>query len=69
MAFFQCDMEYGVESSSRRTKKADRLKLNLHLDVKRRAMTLLRLRLELENRRKELTDANCGTNSKNTLSR
>ena len=54
LAFFQCDMEYEVESTNGRTKKADRLKLNLYLDVRRRAMTLLRLRIELENQRREL---------------
>lgn len=56
LAFFQCDMEYEVEASNGRTKKADRLKLNLYLDVKRRAMTLLRLRLELENQKKALAE-------------
>lgn len=54
LAFFQCDMEYEVESTNGRTRKAGRLKLNLYLDVKRRAMTLPRLRLELENQRREL---------------
>ena len=56
LAFFQCDMDYEVESTNGRTKKADRLKLNLYLDVKRRAMTLLRLRLELESQKQELTE-------------
>ena len=56
LAFFQCDMEYEVESTNGRTKKADRLKLNLYLDVRRRAMTLLRLRLELDSQRRELEE-------------
>jgi len=56
LAFVQFDMEYEVESTNGRTKKGDRLKLNLYLDVKRRAMTLLRLRLELENQRNELVE-------------
>jgi len=54
LAFSQCDMECEVASTNGRTKKADRLKLNLYLDVKRRAVTLLRLRLELESQRQEL---------------
>jgi len=56
LAFVQFDMEYEVEATNGRTKKADRLKLNLYLDVKRRAMTLLRLHLELENQRNELAE-------------
>ena len=35
---------------------ADRLRLNLYLDVRRRAMTLLRLRLELDSQRRELEE-------------
>lgn len=56
LAFFQCDMEYEVESTNGRTKRADRLRLNLYLDVRRRAMTLLRLRLELDSQRRELEE-------------
>ncbi|MBO4618697.1 MAG: transposase [Victivallales bacterium] len=56
LAFFQCDMEYEVESTNGRTKRADRLKLNLYLDARRRAMTLLRLRLELDSQRRELEE-------------
>ena len=56
LAFIQYDLEYEVESTNGRTKKADRLKLNLYLDVKRRAMTLLRIRLELDSQRRELAE-------------
>ena len=56
LAYCQCDMDYVVGSASGRTKKADRLKLNLYLDVKRRAMVLLRLRLELESQKAELEE-------------
>ena len=56
LAFSQCDLEYEVECPNGRTRKADRLKLNLYLDVKRRAMTLLKLRLELDSQRRELEE-------------
>lgn len=56
LAFFQCDMEYEVEAANGRTKKADRLKLNLYLDARRRAATLLRLRLELDSQKQELAE-------------
>ena len=56
LAYSQCDMEYEVNAANGRTKKADRLKLNLYLDVNRRATALLKFRLELENQRRELSD-------------
>ena len=56
LAYCQFDMDYEVESTNGRTKKADGLRLNLYLDVRRRAMALLRLRLELDGQRRELEE-------------
>ena len=56
LAYCQFDLDYEVVSTNGRTRKADRLKLNLYLDVKRRAMALLRHRLELESQKAELEE-------------
>ena len=56
LAYCQFDMDYEVEATNGRTKKADGLRLNLYLDVRRRAMVLLRLRLELESQKAELEE-------------
>ncbi len=56
LAFCQKDLDYEVDTTNGRTRKADRLKLNLYLDAKRRAMTLLKIRLEIENQKHELEE-------------
>lgn len=56
LAYCQFDMDYEVVSTNGRARKSDRLKLNLYLDVKRRAMTLLRHRLEIEGQKAELEE-------------
>lgn len=54
LAWFQCDLDYEVKATNGGSRKADRLKLNIYLDVRRRAEILLRLRIEIESQRKEL---------------
>lgn len=56
LAYCQFDMDYEVVSTNGRARKSDRLKLNLYLDVKRRAMALLRHRIEIEGQKAELEE-------------
>lgn len=54
LAWSQHDLEYEVEATNGRSRKADRLKLNIYLDAKRRSMLLLKLRMELDRQKAEL---------------
>lgn len=57
LAWRQFDVDYEVDSTNGRTRKAERLRLNLYLDVGRRAQALVRLRLALEEQRDGLEEA------------
>jgi transposase len=50
----QYDLDHTVISTNGRDRKAERLKMNLYLDTKRRAATLLDLRIGLDAQREEL---------------
>ena len=54
LCYRQYDLDYTVISTNGRDKKADRLKLNLYLNTKRRAATLLDLRISMDTQREEL---------------
>lgn len=54
LCYRQHDLDYTVISTNGRDRKADRLKLNVYLDIKRRAAILLDLRISLDTQKEEL---------------